>query len=65
MNTRLANSVHPRLMSSTVPRLAVPGCPDKAKDPNAVPVVSAENTTARVVADVSRGGVPARQFMTK
>ena len=45
--------------------LAVPGCAETASDPNAVPVVSAEKITARVVAELSRGAVPARQFITK
>ena len=31
--------------------LAVPGCPDNASEPNAVPVVNAENRIARAVAD--------------
>ena len=33
--------------------LAVPGWADKASEPNAVPVVNAENRIARAVADPS------------
>lgn len=65
MNTRLATSVHSRLVISSVPMLAVPGCPDRASEPNAVPVVSAENSTARAVGDPSTEVCPARQFITK
>src|ERR1039458_9452574 len=53
MNTRLASSVQPRLISSSLPMLAVPGCADNASEPNAVPVVSAENRIARAVAEPS------------
>ena len=59
-NTRLANNVHPRLSNSNRPMLAVPGCPESASEPNAVPVVSAENTTARAVADRNGARCPAR-----
>jgi len=53
MKMRLATRVQPRLISSRVPMLAVPGCPDSASEPNAVPVVSAENRIARAVAEPS------------
>lgn len=53
MKTRLAIKVQPRLISSNVPMLAVPGCADSASEPNAVPVVKAENRMARAVADPS------------
>jgi hypothetical protein len=62
---KLVASVQPRLISSSVPMLAVPGCAETASDPKADPVVSAENTTARVVADTSFGRSPARAFITK
>ena len=65
MNTRLAISVHPRLIRSNTPMLAVPGWPDSAREPNAVPVVSAENKTALAVAEASGVVTPARQFITK
>ena len=65
MNTRLAISVQPKLISSNVPMLAVPGWRDRANEPNAVPVVSAENRIARAVADPSIVVCPARQFITK
>ena len=65
MKTRLATSVQPRLISSNVPMLAVPGCCDSASEPNAVPVVSAENRIARAVAEPSIAARPARQFITK
>ena len=45
--------------------LAVPGCSDSASEPNAVPVVSAENTIARAVAEPRTACRPARQFITK
>jgi len=45
--------------------LAVPGCPDSASEPNAVPVVNAENRIARAVAEPSTAVCPARQFITK
>lgn len=51
MKTRLATKVQPRLISSKSPMLAVPGCADNASEPNAVPVVNAENRIARAVAD--------------
>ena len=47
------------------PMLAVPGWADSASEPNAVPVVSAENTMARAVAEPSSAVRPARQFITK
>jgi hypothetical protein len=50
MNTRLAISVHAKLISNSSPVLAVPGWLDNARDPNAVPVVSAENRIALAVA---------------
>lgn len=53
MNTRLATSVQPRLMSNNRPMLAVPGCADSASEPNAVPVVKAEKRIARAVAEPS------------
>jgi hypothetical protein len=53
MKTRLATRVQPRLISNITPMLAVPGCPDSASEPNAVPVVNAENKIARAVADPS------------
>jgi hypothetical protein len=53
MKTRLATNVQPRLIISRTPMLAVPGCADSASDPNAVPVVNAENRIARAVADPS------------
>ena len=65
MNTRLASSVQPRLINNSVPMLAVPGCPDSASDPNADPVVRAENTMARAVAEPSGFRCPVRQFITK
>lgn len=65
MKTRLATRVQPRLISSNVPMLAVPGCCDSASVPNAVPVVSAENKIARAVAEPSTATRPARQFITK
>ena len=58
--TRLAISVQPRLISSSTPMLAVPGGADSASEPNAVPVVSAENSTARAVAEPSGGRVARR-----
>src|SRR5208283_1803616 len=61
----VASSVHPRLISSSWPMLAVPGCADSASVPNADPVVHAENVTARAVAEPSIFGRPARQFITK
>jgi hypothetical protein len=64
MNNRVAASVQPRLISSRVPMLAVPGCADSASEPNAVPVVSAENTTAELVGEARSAFSPARQFMT-
>ena len=45
--------------------LAVPGWPDSAREPNAVAVVRAENTTARDVGDAKCDRSPARQFMMK
>ena len=45
--------------------LAVPGCRDSASEPNAVAVVSAENTTARAVGVDRCAVAPARQFITK
>ncbi len=53
MKTRLAPRVQPRLISSNVPMLAVPGCRDSAREPKAVPVVNAEKRIARAVADPS------------
>ena len=53
MKTRLATNVQPRLINSSRPMLAVPGCADSASEPNAVPVVKAENRIARAVADPS------------
>ena len=53
MKTRLATRVQPRLIISNTPMLAVPGCLDSASEPNAVPVVNAENSIARAVADTS------------
>jgi len=53
MKTRLATRVQPRLIISNTPMLAVPGCLDSASEPNAVPVVNAENNIARAVADPS------------
>jgi hypothetical protein len=51
MKTRLATRVQARLIRSSTPMLAVPGCPDSASEPNAVPVVKADNRIARAVAD--------------
>lgn len=65
MSTRLATSVQPRLISNNWPMLAVPGWPDNASEPNAVPVVRAENKMARAVAEPSTAVRPARQFITK
>ena len=65
MNTRLATRVHSRLVISSMPMLAVPGCADSASEPNAVPVVSAENRMARAVGEPSTATCPARQFITK
>ena len=45
--------------------LAVPGCRDSANEPNAVLVVSAENSTARAVAEPRKRVAPLRQFITK
>lgn len=64
-NNKLAISEQPRLSSNSNPMLAVPGCAERASEPNAVPVVSAENTTARAVGDASGARCPARQFITK
>lgn len=64
-NTKLDTNVHPRLNSNSRPMLAVPGCIDSANDPNAVPVVNAENTTARATADRNGSRCPARQLITK
>ena len=58
IKTRLATSVQPRLISNNVPMLAVPGCWDSASEPNAVPVVSAENRIARAVAEPSTAAAP-------
>ncbi len=63
--TRLATSVQPRLINSSAPIDAVPGCSERASEPKAVPVVSAENATARAVAEASICRRPARQFITK
>ena len=65
MKTRLATRVQPRLISSNVPMLAVPGWPDRASEPKAVPVVNAEKRIARAVADPNIEVCPARQFITK
>ena len=65
MNTSDANNVPPRLISSSLPMLAVPGCAESASDPKAVPVVSAEKITARAVGEARREDSPARQFITK
>jgi len=46
MKTRLATKVQARLIISNVPILAVPGCFESASEPNAVPVVNAENRIA-------------------
>jgi len=62
---KLATNVHPRLISSSWPIDAVPGCPDNASEPNDVPVVSAENITARAVAEASSQCRPDRQFITE
>src|SRR5271165_2196838 len=63
--SRLATNVQARLINRTSPIDAVPGCCDSASEPNEVPVVSAENATARAVAEASISGRPARQFITK
>lgn len=63
--TRLATRVQPRLISNSSPIDAVPGWADNASEPNDVPVVRAENATARAVADPSISRRPARQFITK
>lgn len=63
--TRVATSVQPSDSSRSRPMLAVPGWCDAASDPKAVPVVSAENSTARAVGLDSGSLIPARQFMTK
>jgi len=65
MKTRLATKVQARLIISNVPILAVPGCFESASEPNAVPVVNAENRIARAVAEPSIALCPARQFITK
>ncbi len=65
MKVRLATSVQPRLISSSSPILAVPGWADSAREPKAVPVVSAENRIARAVAEPSMSVRPVRQFITK
>src|ERR1051325_5410758 len=59
------SSVKNRLVKSSQPMLAVPGCRDNANEPKAVPVVRAENRTARAVAEPKIAFCPARQFMTK
>ena len=64
-NNKLATSVLARLINSKSPILAVPGWRDRAREPKAVPVVSAEKTTARVVAEPSGAMRPILQFMTK
>ena len=64
-NIKLATRVHPRLIRSNTPMLAVPGCADNAREPNAVAVVNAENTIARAVAEPKGAVSPARQFITK
>ena len=45
--------------------LDVPGWREAAREPKAVPVVSAENTIARAVAELRKSRRPARQFITK
>ncbi len=45
--------------------LAMPRSCDSASEPNAVPVVSAENSTARAEADPTNARMPVRQFITK
>src|SRR6516162_10385129 len=65
IKTRLATKVQPRLINSRVPMLAVPGCRESVSEPNAVPVVNAENRIARAVAEPNTVVWPARQFITK
>ena len=50
---------------SSSPMLAVPGCAESASEPKAVPVVNAENNTARAVAEPRNQCRRARQFITK
>lgn len=61
----VVNTVQARLRSSSNPMLAVPGWLDRARDPKAVPVVSAEKITPRAVAEPRNRVMPARKFMTK
>jgi hypothetical protein len=58
-------SVQPRLISSSVPMLDVPGWLLSASEPNAVPVVKAENRIARAVPVPRNRRWPSRQFITK
>jgi phospholipid-binding lipoprotein MlaA len=58
-------SVHASEIIRILPMLAVPGCADSHRLPNALPVASAENSTARARLDCSRSVAPARHAITK
>src|SRR5882762_8859567 len=62
-NKKLATSVSHRLITRRSPMLVVPGCRNNAREPKAVPVVSAENRTALAIADANTAPSPARQFI--
>ena len=47
------SKVQPRLRSSNCPMLAVPGWRESASEPNAVAVVSAENSTVPMISGIS------------
>ena len=64
-NSRVTRSSQPSEIISSRPMLAVPGWLDSHKAPNAVAVVSALKTTARIRLDCSIAVSPARQASTK